>query len=130
MVGLELARRRSVAAWLLMVGLCLAPSLSLAAMACAPHCCPASAGDVQPDRDPAEQREDCRAGVASRACCSEAPANVASIAPTWVEIPSLQAALPPALDRVVASIDRPLRSFEAMLALRTSPLRLSVVLLI
>lgn len=129
MGGRKLARRRSVAAWLLMVGLCLAPSLSLAAMACAPHCCPASAGDLQLERDSAE-REDCRAGFASRTCCSEAPANVASIAPTWVEIPSLQAALPPDPDGLAPSIDRPLRSFEAMLALRTSPLRLSVVLLI
>jgi len=129
MLGPKLARRRSVAAWLLMVGLCLAPSLSLAAMACAPHCCPASTGDMQAELDPSG-REDCRAGFASRACCSEAPTNVASIAPTWVEIPSLQAALPRDPDLLVPSIDRPRRSFEATLALRTSPLRLSVVLLI
>ncbi len=121
-------RRRFVAAWVLAAVLTVAPSLALAAMACAPHCCPASAEAAQSG---AGDFDDCRAALASRTCCSESPAPLTSFAPARAELPiHFQAILsePPALaDDTLRVLQR---SAGAELALRTSPLRLSVVLLI
>ncbi len=121
-------RRRSVAAWVLMAVLTVAPSLALAATACAPHCCPATVQTTDPG---VRDFDDCRAGFASRSCCSESPAPLASFAPAANELPiHFQAILsePPALaDDTLRVLQR---SAGAELALRTSPLRLSVVLLI
>jgi|JI10StandDraft_1071094.scaffolds.fasta_scaffold1054672_1 hypothetical protein len=119
MQGIRRRQRGTVAAWLLMLGLCLAPSLALAASVCAPSCCPVEA-----------EREDCGAGFASRACCATASTPLASVAPTPAETPSLPTL--PWRDVVLAPerIDSGGRFTEAERALRASPLRLSVVLLI
>ena len=136
MIRRHLARRSSVAAWLLMLGLSVAPSLALVAMGCAPNCCPTSAhaaagGTAGNTTGRAEvERDDCRAGFASRACCSEAPAPLASAAPNTVEISSLPAILARSVVFAVVGLAAPRPCAEAELALRTSPLRLSVVLLI
>lgn len=121
MVRHTLARHSGAAAWLLMVVLTLAPSLALAAMACVQTCCPAEAVELA----------DCSAGFARQACCSESPDPLAPVAPTTAEVASLHALLPgePKLVRA-APPWRPTRAAEAELALRTSPFRLSVVLLI
>ena len=131
MIRRYLAPRRSVAAWLLMAVLTLAPSLALAAMACAPHCCPAAASDTSDTSDTSESgHADCSQGFARRTCCSEAPDPLASVAPPAAEIPSLHEVLPSSPELVTAAPQAPTRAAEAELALRTSPLRLSVVLLI
>jgi hypothetical protein len=125
MIRCSRARHRSMAAWLLMVVLTLAPSLALAAMACVPNCCPAVAIDALE-----ADLEDCGAGFARQTCCSESPDPLASVAPPAAEVPSLHAILPGSPKLVNAAPWRPTRAAEAELALRTSPFRLSVVLLI
>ena len=124
MIRRHLVRRSSVAAGLLMLGLSFAPSLALAAMGCAPNCCPTSAHAEEVERD------DCRAGFASRGCCSEAPAPLASAALNTVESSSLPAILARSVVFAIVGLGAPRHGAEAELALRTSPLRLSVVLLI
>ena len=116
----SLARHSSMAAWLLMVVLTFAPSLALAAMACVPNCCPAEAMELS----------DCGAGFDRQTCCSESPDPLASVAPATAEVPSLDAVLPESPKLWHAAPWRPTRAAEAELALRTSPFRLSVVLLI
>lgn len=117
-------RRRSLAVLALMVVLAIAPSLVLAAEVCAPHCCPAAAIDG------AGEAGDCRAGLANRSCCTEASTPIALVGAPVVDGP----ALPIAMDFVAAVRPEPRPPSrgraEALLALRTSPLRLSVVLLI
>jgi hypothetical protein len=120
MIRCSRARHRSMAAWLLMVVLTLAPSLALAAMACVSNCCRAEAVELS----------DCGAGFARQTCCSESPDPLASVAPPAAEVPSLHAILPGSPKLVNAAPWRPTRAAEAELALRTSPFRLSVVLLI
>ena len=121
-------RRGFVAAWVLAAVLTVAPSLALAAMACAPHCCPVTAQTTDPG---ARVFDDCRAGFASRSCCSETPAPLASFAPAANELPiHIQAILPEPPALADETLRVPQRSAGAELALRTSPLRLSVVLLI
>lgn len=120
-------RRRSLAVLVLMVGLTLGPSLALAAAVCAPHCCPAAASAASGGPDPAD---DCRAGFANRSCCNESIAPVALASPTVSDGPALPTC-PAALEHAAASSLRaPGRRSEAQRALRTSRLRLSVVLLI
>lgn len=125
-------RRTFVAAWVLAAVLTVAPGLALAAMACAPHCCPASMQQTAQPTDPGVRDfDDCRAGFASPSCCPETPAPLASFAPAANELPiHFQAILPepPALADETLRVPR--QSAGAELALRTSPLRLSVVLLI
>ena len=130
-------RRRFVAAWVLAAVLTVAPSLALAAMACAPHCCPSTIQTMQTARtaqstDPGvRESDDCRAGFASRSCCSETPAPLASFAPAANELPiHFQAILPEPPALAIETRRVPQRSAGAELAVRTSPLRLSVVLLI
>jgi hypothetical protein len=89
-------------------------------MACLPDCCPAAAVELS----------DCSAGFARQTCCSESPDPLASVAPPAAEVPSLDALLPESPKRMDAAPWRPTRAAEAELALRTSPFRLSVVLLI
>jgi hypothetical protein len=119
-------RRRSMAVLLLMVVLTVAPSLARAAIACAPHCCPASATTTDGD--------DCRSGFANRTCCVDASAPLAafaSFAPGASDLPGFLPAILPAPMASAAELLRvPMRSAAAELSLRTSPLRLSVVLLI
>jgi hypothetical protein len=119
----SMIRRRSMAAVLLMVILTVAPGLALAATACAPHCCPAA-------EQPVGEVDDCRTGFAHRVCCSDAPASLSASAPAMTDGPVLQGILP----RIEAFSPDPAdgrpRRLDAELALRTSPLRLSVVLLI
>lgn len=126
-----MVRRKSVAAWVLMAVLTVAPSLALAAMACAPHCCPAAAESAESG---AGGFDDCRTALASRTCCSESPAPLASFAPARAELPihfhAIHAILPESPALASETLREPLRSACAELALRTSPLRLSVVLLI
>lgn len=122
MQGIRRRQRRTAAVWLLMLGLSFAPSLALAAAACATACCPVEG-----------EREDCGDGFSSRACCATAPtplASIASIASTAVETPSLPTL--PLRDVVVSPERRDARwrFAEAERSLRASPLRLSVVLLI
>ena len=119
-----MARHRSLAALVLMAILALAPSLALAAMACAPSCCPMSVELVSGKFD------DCGSSLANRVCCDDAPTQLSSVAPTAHEIPNLHAILPPAHPVAIDSQRLPQRSADAERALRTSPLRLSVVLLI
>ncbi len=119
-----MARHQSLAALVLMAVLALAPSLALAAMACAPNCCPMSAELAS------GKLEDCGSSLANRACCDEAPTPLSSVAPIAHEIPNLHAVLPPAPPIAIDSPRLPRRSADAARALRTSPLRLSVVLLI
>jgi len=116
-------RRRSIAVLVLMVVLAVAPSLAVAAAACADVCCPASA-------ERAEDGDDCRSRIAQRTCCDEAPAPLAAFAPAPHEVPSFQAILPPADRIALEKRPAPPRRLEPDRALRTSPLRLSVVLLI
>jgi len=111
-----------------MAVLTVAPSLALAAMACAPDCCPAMAHATDSG---AGASDDCRAGFASRSCCPESPAPLASFAPATSDLPiHFQAILPEPTALASDSLRVPQRSAGAELALRTSPLRLSVVLLI
>lgn len=124
-------RRRFVAAWVLVAVLTVAPSLALAAMACAPHCCPLMMQTVQTTDPGVRDVDDCRAGFASRSCCSATPAPLASFAPAANELLiHLQAILPEPPALASETLRVPQRSAGAELALRTSPLRLSVVLLI
>jgi hypothetical protein len=125
MIRRSRARHRSMAAWLLMVVLTLAPSLALAAMACVSNCCPAAAIDASE-----ADLEDCSAGFARQTCCSESPDPLTPVVSPAAEVPSLHAILPGSPKLVTATPWRPTRAFEADLALRTSPFRLSVVLLI
>jgi hypothetical protein len=121
-------RRRSFAVLVLMVVLTLAPSLAWAASVCAPQCCPAMAVAGPDGSDSAA--EDCRAGFANRSCCSESVAPVSLPSPTLSDAPALPARLP-ALEPVAApSLRAPTGRADAQRALRTTPLRLSVVLLI
>ncbi len=120
MVRRAFTRHSSMAAWLLMVVLTFAPSLALAAMACVPNCCPAEAMELS----------DCGAGFDRQTCCSESPEPLSSVAPTTEEVPSLQAVLLESPKPWHAAPWHPTQAAEANLALRTSPFRLSVVLLI
>lgn len=121
-------RRRSLAVLVLMMVLSIAPSLALAASVCAPHCCPAMAVSGPDGADSAA--EDCRAGFANRSCCNEALAPVSLASPVVSDGPALPVHLPALVPTVGASPLAPSFRAEARRTLRTSPLRLSVVLLI
>ena len=123
-----MVRSRSLAVLALMVVLTIAPSLALAASVCAPHCCPAIAVAGPDGADSAA--EDCRSGFANRSCCNEAVAPVSLPSPAVCDGPALPARLPALEPVAAASLLAPERRTEAQLALRTSSLRLSVVLLI
>lgn len=137
-------RRRSLAVILLMVGLTLAPGLARAAIACAPHCCPASAATTGGDGADREVLgrvgDDCRSAFASRTCCTQSTAPLAAFASLARFSPfspgaddglaSAPALLPTPIAGPLERLGRPARGAEALLSLRTSPLRLSVVLLI
>lgn len=125
-------RRRSLAVTLLMVVLTFAPSLALAASVCAPQCCP---GMAVAAADGAERAaEDCRAGFANRSCCSESAAPLALPGTAVPDAPALSAPLLPGAPAIEAApapcLHAHARRADAQRALRTSPLRLSVVLLI
>lgn len=122
-------RTRSTLAVLgLMALLTLAPSLALAAAACAPGCCPEGLASIATDADA------CRAAIAQRMCCADAPtpiAPAASFASVSLELPSFPVEPQPLASIATPSRDRgPAPPIDADLRLRTSPLRLSVVLLI
>lgn len=129
-----MAQRRSLAVLVLMLVLSLAPSLALAAAVCGPHCCPAVAvgpadGDATDEANPAAQ--DCRAGLANRSCCTTSLAPLSLPAPALSDGPPLvlqPTTVEPLLGN--ARLPAPERRSEAQRALRTSSLRLSVVLLI
>lgn len=137
-----MSRRRSLAVLLLMVGLTLAPGLARAAIACAPHCCPASAATTGGDdfgKDALGRAgDDCRSAFASRTCCADATAPLATFASVARsssseaidELASAPALLPTPIAGLVERLRLPARGAEALLSLRTSPLRRSVVLLI
>ena len=104
-----------------------APGLTWAAAACLPACC---AGEMS--RASADETDAC-GSLALRVCCAEAPSIAAPPAsPGSVEPLAFDLSLPPL--SLTASGSRRLRPasalLEARLAPRTSPLRLSVVLLI
>lgn len=136
-----MVRCRSLAVLVLMLLLSVAPSLAWAAAVCAPHCCPAaavlptdgaptdgaSADGVRAD-GAAPAARDCREGFANRSCCTQSLAPVSLPAPVPSDAPPL-ALRSPALEPIVAApLCAPERRSEARRALRTSPLRLSVVL--
>jgi len=119
-------RRESMAVLVLMATLAMAPSLVLAAQVCAPDCCPGLTERAA--------TADCGPVFASRTCCGEAEADRAPRSPASahasVELPTgpALAPTPPALASERERLAPP--GAEAERALRTSPLRLSVVLLI
>jgi hypothetical protein len=125
-------RRRTLALAALMVVLSFAPSLAVAASLCAPQCWPgmAVAGAEGAER----AAEDCRAGFANRSCCSESAAPIALSRNAVPDAPALSSPLfpgPTALEAAAAACPyAPARRADVQRALRTSPLRLSVVLLI
>ncbi|MBK7951407.1 MAG: hypothetical protein IPK00_22255 [Deltaproteobacteria bacterium] len=121
-------RRRSLAVLALMVVLTIAPSLAWAASVCASQCCPAMLASGPGGADSAA--EDCRGGFANRSCCSESAAPVPLPSPTLSDAPALPARLPALEPVAAASLRAPSGRADAHRALRASPLRLSVVLLI
>lgn len=138
--------RRSLAALLLMLALCFAPSFALATLACVTRCCPAESAWRSSETASAvpakgssatvstERAEAGAAAAIGRAdCCFSQVQPAAGLAPTIASLsaPSLAAPLalvPPTPARQTGA-DRASRH-PARLAARTSPLRLSVVLLI
>ena len=122
-------QRKSIAVLGLMAWLMLAPSVALAAAACAAACCPAV------EEQGSTGAEDCRAALAQRECCANAPASrprpLASLAPISLELPSFPVPTAPLASIAGDARERgPSPRAHADLLLRTSPLRLSVVLLI
>lgn len=144
-----MTRRRSIAALLLMLALCFAPSAALAALACATHCCPAQAAmPSMTPASPASSAADASSSSVSPSqtaggaalplalgranCCLSQRTPVADVAPASSSLPpiaTVSAPLPLARSGERTASNRVLRE-EARLAGRTSPLRLSVVLLI
>lgn len=121
-----MSTRRSLAALLLMLGLTLAPSFALAAAACATDCCAMAIDEAQDLRG-------CGAAFVQSRCCGAPAAIHASPAAAAVEaassVSSLTSALPsPSLDGSLRAVSASDRREAATLALRTSRLRLSVVL--
>lgn len=122
-----MAARRSLAVLVLMLGLTLAPSFALAAAACATDCC-AAAVDAAPDE------RGCQAAFARQECCRAPSAAGATQTAAALELASSIAApasaQPSMIPAVCVADGAPGRQHAAQVALRTSPLRLSVVLLI
>ena len=111
-----------IALWAFVVIFAAAPSLAIAAAECASHCCPPAPCYEAPD--------DCEGMLGTMWCCDAAPTTVPSVAKRAPHPPAHQ----PALAICSISIAEPARArppaSAAHQGVLTSPLRLSVVMLI
>ncbi len=97
-----------------------APSLAIAAMACASCCCPPAPCLGAPDG--------CEILLTEAPCCSPAPAAVPSVAKPTLEAPPFHATLPARSFPTAAGLRARPQGCRGDLERLVSPLRLSVVL--